>query len=146
MAQGSRKKSAGVLAAADMLSGLDKDSQKRVLELMVQKDPEMAKLIEGEMVQIDDLVKLNAKELQEFIKKVSLKDLSLALKSASKETTEHFINNVSKSMALEIKEGVYDTKVPKAEALEAYQRIMEVIRDLVDKGILILNKDNDEYV
>lgn len=146
MAQGSGKKGVGISVAADMLSGLDRDNQKRVLELMAKKDPNMAELIQNQMIQIDDLSFMKVKMLQEFLRKVEINDLSLALKMASKETVSFFVDNVSKSMALEIKEGVYDRKVPKEQAAESYQKVMELVRALVEQGSLVLKKDNDEYV
>lgn len=146
MASGSGKKGAGVSVAADMLSGLDKDNQKRVLEIMQKKDPQMAQLIEHQMVVLDDLSHMTVNMLQDFLKRVKLSDLSLALKAASKETVDFFIQNVSKSMALEIKEGVYDRKVPKEQAAEAYQNVMTLVREMVEEGSLVLKTDNDEYV
>lgn len=148
MGQGSGKKEAGVgvQVAADMLSGLDKDNQKRVLELMVKKDPQMAELIQKHLVQIDDLQLMTTQMLQDFLKKIPLEELSLALKMASKETVEFFLNRVSKSMALEIHEGVYERKVPKEKASEVYQKVMETTRQMVDSGELVLKGNNDEYV
>jgi flagellar motor switch protein FliG len=146
LSQGSNKKGVGISVAADMLSGLDRDNQKRVLELMAKKDPNMAELIQNQMVQIDHLSLMTVKMLQDFLKNVDLKELSLALKMASEETVTFFTDNVSKSMALEIKEIVYERKVPKEQASEAYQKVMDRVRSMVEEGSLVLKNDNDEYV
>lgn len=143
---GSGKKGTGVETAAQMLSGLDKDNRDRVLEIISKKDPQMAEIIKLNLVQIDDLIKMTISMLQDFMKEVSLGDLALALKFADKNTVNFFCDNLSKSMALEIRETVEEKKVQKKIAEEAYQKVMDKVRQLVDSEKIILKKDSDQYV
>lgn len=142
----SRKKGIGVESAAQMLSGLDKENRDRVLEIMSKKDPQMAELIKMNLVQIDDLKNMTVSMLQDFMKEVDLKDLALALKFADKTTVNFFCQNLSKSMALEITDILDIQKVQKSTAQQSYQKVMDKVRLLVDKGTLILNKDSDQFV
>jgi len=142
----SGKKGIGVESAAQMLSGLDKENRDRVLEIMSKKDPKMAELIKMNLVQIDDLKNMTVSMLQDFMKEVDLKDLALALKFADKTTVKFFCQNLSKSMALEITDIIDIQKVQKSTAQQAYQKVMDKVRLLVDKGTLILNKDSDQFV
>lgn len=130
--------------AADMLSGLDKDNRDRVLEIMTKKNPELAHLIQEQLVRIDDLVHMTVKMLQDFIKQVDIQDLAIALKFSNEETFNFFKENLSKSM----KEDLiffYEKKIPKEKADQTYQSVMEKVRTMIDQGQIVL-KDNEDYV
>ncbi len=145
MTSSSGKKGVGISAAADMLNGLDKENRDRVLEIMIKKDPSLAHLIEEQMVKIDDLKTMTNNMLQDFVKVVSMEKLGMALKFGEESTLEFFLSKLSRSMSEDLK-FYYDKKVPREKAQEAYQEVMNKIREMVDQGKLVLGGDQDEFV
>lgn len=144
MSSSSGKKGTGISAAAEMLNGLDKENRERVLEIMTKKNPELAHLIEEQLVRIDDLVHLTMKMLQDFIKEVKIEELAVALKFSNEETYNFFLNNLSKTMSEDLKFH-REKKIPREKANQTYQKVMGKVREMVEKGQLVL-KENEDYV
>ena len=136
----------GLEEAAKMLSGLSPKQRSKVFSLIVQKDPEMAEALKKNMVVFEDLKFLSQKMLIELLREIDLKDLSLALKSSSEELRKLFLGNDSKAIKREILDVLNGKLVPLSKAQEAQEKVMEVVREKVDRGELILKESGDEYV
>lgn len=146
MTGGSNKKETGVNIAAKMLSGLDTQSQKRVIELMAKKDPKLTELIQQNMVRIDDLNTMTVSMIQDLFKKIKIDKFSVALKLASKETQNFFYENVSRSMKEEMEEIIEHKKMKKSEVEQIHSEVMEEVLKMVSEGKIILGNSGEEYV
>jgi flagellar motor switch protein FliG len=135
----------GPKVATDMLAGLDPDSRKVVLEKMAAIDPELTEALKSQMISLDDLPKMTIKMLPDFLKRVVQSDLALALKICSQETQKFFIEKGNRSLSMDIKDTLSGQKVPKAKCIEAHDKVLIVVKEMVEEGRLILNS-NDEYV
>lgn len=142
----SPKKETGVNVAAKMLSGLDSQSQKRVMELMAQKDPRLTEIIKQNMVKIDDLTSMTTAMIQDLFKKIPLNKFAVALKLADKETVSFFCENVSRSMREEIQEIVDIKKMKMSEVEVIHSEVMDTVRTMVEKGEIVLGNSGEEYV
>lgn len=137
---------AGIKEAAKILAGLDFQQREKILELIVQKSPEMAETLRQNLVSIEDLQYATVKMLQEFLKEVSIGDIGFALRIASKEVQDHILNSVSRSVREEISEILEGDPQPVPKVREAYQRVMAVIQVKAEKGELILKAGGEELV
>lgn len=146
MTGGSNKKGTGVNIAAEMLSALDTQSQKRVIDLMAKKDPQLTDLIKQNMVRIDDLTSMTSSMIQGLFKNIKLEKFAVALKLAENETQNFFYQNVSRSMKEELVEIIEQKKMKKSDVEQIHSEVMEVILKMVNEGQIVLGKSGEEYV
>ncbi|MCR9205675.1 MAG: hypothetical protein NXH75_13915 [Halobacteriovoraceae bacterium] len=146
MTGGSNKKGTGVNIAAEMLSALDTQSQKRVIDLMAKKDPQLTDLIKQNMVCIDDLTSMTSSMIQDLFKNIKIDKFAVALKLAEEETQNFFYENVSRSMKEELLDIVEQKKMKKSEVEKIHSEVMEVILKMVNDGQIVLGNSGEEYV
>ena len=139
------KVNGGPKAAAELLSSLDSSTRDEVVKKMKELDPELTEHLISGLISLEDLPKMTVKMLMDFLKRVDQKHLVLALKLSSSETQNFFIEKANRSLSLEIKEVLAGPKVPKIKCEEARDKVLEVVRAMVDEGSLVLS-DHDEYV
>lgn len=133
----------GLEAAAKMLAGLDSRAQQRILEDIALKNPEMAQALRESMVTFDDLQFLSVKMLQELLREIKIKDLALGLRIGSPELKQKILSQISGGMRAEIEEVLLGPPKPVEKVQEAVTRVMEVVRAKIDKGELVLRKDDE---
>ncbi len=136
----------GVKEAAKLLQGLDPIMRTKVFDIIKKQDPNMAEILEKEMVVFDDLKYITQQMLYELLKEINPDDLALALKVASKELQEHILNNLSKRVKEDFLEVLNGPLRVVRDVLEASERVMLVVRKKVDKGELVLSPDHEKYV
>lgn len=134
----------GLEAAAKMLAALDPQSQKRILQDIASKNPEMAQALRESMVTFDDLQFLSVKMLQELLREIDIKDLALGLRMGCPELKSKVLNNVSKGLRREIEEVLLGPPRPVEKVQEAVARVMEVVRAKVEKGQLVVKADDQD--
>lgn len=141
-----KKNKTAIDVAADMLNGLPKDQKEKVLKLMKEKDPNMAGLIEANLFRLENLTLMTPKMLPDFLKAIELKDLALALKLEDQKVQDFFFQSLSKRMSEELKDLIQNSKVPRSQAEEASRKICEASKDLIERGVLVLDSSGDEIV
>lgn len=139
-----KKIKAGKEEAAKILSGLPPENRAAVMELLAQKDPLLLEELKKNMVVFEDLVYLTTKMLQNLLREIKLDDLGLGLRMGSEELKEHILSNVSSRMKKDILETLQGPPREVTLVQEATERIMEVVRDKVEKGELVLVKGKGE--
>ncbi len=137
---------AGVKEAAKILAGLDFKQREKILEIIAKKDPRMGDLLRENLVTIDDLQYATVKMLQELLREIKITDLALALRLANSEVQQHILNSISKSMREEIVEVLNGPPLPLEKVRPAYQRVLGVIREKVERGELVLKEGGEELV
>ena len=139
------KVNAGPAAATELLSGLDSQSREKVIRKMSEIDPELTEALLSQLISLDELPKMTPKMLQDFLKRVVPDDLVLALKVCQASTGQFFLDNANRSLVREIQESKSGAKVPKSKCIEAQDRVLEVMKKMIDEGSLILD-NSDDYV
>lgn len=134
----------GIKAAAKMLAGLSKSAREKVLESISKKDPKMAMALHKSMYTFDDLQYLTPMMLIELLRGIKIPDMGLALRIASPELKDHVLKNSPRGMRQEMEEILLGPPQLASKVEEAQERIMSVVREKIDKGQLIINKDNSE--
>ena len=136
-----RSKYGGRKQVAEILNETSKETWQEILDEMREIDDEVANEVNNLMFVFEDLILLNDKYIQEILKEIDGKELTLALKGATSEIQDKIFNNMSKRAALGIKEDMeYMGPVRLSEVEEAQQRIVEVVRSLEEAGTIVIGK------
>ncbi|MCL6600560.1 flagellar motor switch protein FliG [Alicyclobacillus macrosporangiidus] len=137
----------GVDAVVKILNGVDRSTEKAILEQLEVEDPELADEIKKRMFIFDDIVLLDNRSIQRVIRDVDPKDLQLALKVAPQQVQEVIFANMSKRMAEMFKEEMeYMGPVRLRDVEDAQQRIVGVIRRLEETGEIIVARGGGDDV
>ncbi|AXI39843.1 MAG: flagellar motor switch protein FliG [Bacillaceae bacterium] len=138
----------GIETVVEVLNGVDRSTERTILEALEVQDPELAEEIKKRMFVFEDIVTLDNRAIQRVIREVDNNDLMLALKVASDEVKEIVFKNMSTRMAETFKEEMnYMGPVRLRDVEEAQSRIVEVIRRLEDAGeIVIARGQGDEII
>lgn len=138
----------GVPALVDILNRVDRATEKAILEKLEEDDPELAEEIKNRMFVFEDIVHLNDRAIQQVLKEVDTKELSLALKGVTEEVLNKILKNLSKragAMLVEDMEFMGPVRLKDVESSQ--QRIVNVIRSLEEAGeIVIIRGGEDELV
>lgn len=94
----------GVDSVVEVLNGVDRTTEKTILDSLEQKDPELAEEIKKRMFVFEDIVTLDNRSIQRVIRECENEDLLLALKVSSDEVKEIIFRNMSQRMADLMKE------------------------------------------
>src|SRR5699024_6948331 len=94
----------GIQAVVEVLNGVDRSTERTILDELERKDPELAEEIKKRMFVFEDIVILDNRSIQRVIREVDGEDLRLSLKVASEEVKEIVFNNMSTRMAETYKE------------------------------------------
>lgn len=135
----------GVDYVADVMNHVDRSSEKKIFEILDQSNPELAKGIRDKMFVFEDILDMDNRSVQRFVRDCDVKDIVYALKTATEEMKEVFFSNMSKRMAESVQEDLeVTTNIRLKEVEEAQQRIVMVIRRLEEEGEVIIRKGGAE--
>ncbi|WP_044557522.1 FliG C-terminal domain-containing protein [Halobacteriovorax marinus] len=136
----------GVREAAKILSALSMSERERILKDIASKDPQTAELLRKNLITFEDLKLMTVKMLAELLREIKIYDLALGLRMGSKELQQFILSNVSSSIKEEILQTLNGPVRPVSEVEESIARIMQVVREKVEKGELILSTSSEELV
>ena len=137
----------GVETVVNILNGVDRSTEKTILESLEIEDPELAEEVKKRMFVFEDIVNLDNRSIQRVIREVDHNDLQLALKVASEEVKDVIFKNMSKRMAETFQEDMeYMGPVRLRDVEEAQTRIVSTIRRLEELGEVIIVRGGDDLV
>lgn len=137
----------GVDAIVKILNGVDRQTEKSILESLEVSDPELAEDIKKRMFIFEDIVQLDDRSIQRMIRDVEQSDLQLALRTASDEVKEAIFRNMSKRMAETMQQDMeFAGPVRLRDVEEAQQRIVAQIRRLDEMGEIVLSRGGGDDV
>lgn len=129
----------GVDHVAEMLNLADRSTEKSILEAIEAEDPDLVEQIRRLMFVFEDILLVNDKGIQAFLKEIDNEDLTLALKTASDELKEKIFSNMSDRAQQMIQEDMeYMGPVRLSDVESAQQKIVDVVRRLEDAGEIII--------
>lgn len=134
----------GVKEAAKMLAGLSRSAREKVLEIISKKDPVMAQNLHKSMYTFEDLQFLTPMMMIELMRSIKIADMGLALRIATPALKDAVMKNSPRGMREEMEEILIGPPQLASKVEEAQERIMVIVRDKIDKGQLIINKDSSE--
>lgn len=138
----------GIDYVADIMNNLDRTSEKNVFDGLSEHDEELADEIRKRMFVFEDIVTMDDRSVQRFVRDCDPRDLVLALKASNSEVANKLFTNMSSRMAQSIKDDLeITTNVRIRDVEEAQQRIVGIIRGLEEKGeIIILKGGKDDII
>ena len=138
----------GVKAIVEVLNRVDRTTEKTIIETLEVDNPELTEEIKRLMFVFEDIVMLDDRSLQMVLREVDTKDLSLALKATPKEVAAKVFKNMSSRAADMLREEIeYMGPVKIRDVEEAQQKIVNVIRNLEDKGEIVVSRGKgDEMI
>ena len=137
----------GIEAVVDVLNGVDRATERTILEELAYKDPELAEEIKKRMFVFEDIVTLDNRAIQLVIRDCDNEDLILALKVASEEVKEVIFKNMSTRMRETFQEELEVMgPVRLRDVEEAQGRIVGVIRRLEESGEIIIARGGGDDI
>ena len=138
----------GVKAIVEVLNRTDRTTEKSIIETLEVDNPELAEEIKRLMFVFEDIVQIDDRSLQLVLREVDTKDLSLALKATPKEVADKVYKNMSKRAADMLREEIeFMGPVKIRDVEEAQQKVVNVIRNLEDKGEIVISRgQGDEMI
>ena len=133
---------------AAIMNNLERSSEKAIFDGLEVKDSGLAEEIRKRMFVFEDIVHMDDRSVQRFIRDCDMRDIVLALKGADKDVADKLFANMSTRMRQNIQEDLdITTNVRIRDVEEAQQRIVGVIRELEERNeVLILKGGKDEII
>lgn len=138
----------GIDYVAEVMNNMNRGNEKLIFDEMGRRDAELTEAIRKKMFVFEDIVMLDNRAIQRFLRECDSKDLVYALKGVSDENLSSLIfSNMSSRMAEAIRSDLEITSnVRLRDVEEAQQRIVNVIRRLEEEGELIINRGGKDEV
>jgi flagellar motor switch protein FliG len=137
----------GIAAIVQILNGVDRGTERTILDSLEIQDPELAEEIKKRMFVFEDIVNVDNRSIQRIIRDIENADLQLALKVASEEVREAIFKNMSKRMAETFREEMeFMGPVRLRDVEEAQTRIVATIRRLEEAGEIIIARGGGDDI
>jgi len=140
-------KTGGIDSIVEIISKAGRKTEKQILEILDEKDPEMAEEIRKKLFTFEDIIKVDDRSLQKVLRDIDTRDLAIALKGVSNDLREKFYKNMSSRAAEMLKEEMeYMGPVRIRDVEVAQQKIVSVIRKFEEAGEIVLMGSGDDFV
>lgn len=137
----------GVDYIADVMNHMDRGNEKLIFDEIGKENPELAETIRKKMFVFEDILGMDDRSVQRFIRDCDMKDVVYALKNASPEMQSLFYKNMSSRQAETVKSDLEVTvNVRLKDVEEAQQRIVNLVRKLDEEGELIISKGGKDDI
>ena len=138
----------GIDYVADVMNNLDRTSEKNIFDGLSEHDQDLADEIRKRMFVFEDIITMDDRSVQRFVRDCDPRDLVLSLKASNSEVANKLFSNMSTRMAQSIRDDLeITTNVRMRDVEEAQQRIVGIIRGLEEKGeIIILKGGKDDII
>ena len=137
----------GVDAVVEILNTVDRATEKHIMETLEIEEPELADEIRKKMFVFEDILMLDDRSIQRVLRDVDNNDLALACKSANEQVQNAIFNNLSKRLAVMIKEDMdFMRPVSMKDVEEAQQKIVNIIRKLEDSGEIVISRGGGDEI
>jgi len=137
----------GVQAIVDILNSVDRGTEKYIMETLEIEDTDLAEEIKKRMFVFEDILTLDNRSIQRFLRDVDNNQLAVALKGATEEVQSVIYSNMSKRLAEMIKEDLeFMGPVRLKDVEEAQQKIVNVIRKLEDTGEIVISRGGGDEI
>lgn len=137
----------GVDAVVEILNTVDRSTEKHIMETLEIDEPELADEIRKKMFVFEDVLLLDDRAIQRVLRDVDNNDLAMALKSANEQVQNAIFNNLSKRLAVMIKEDMeFMGPVRMKDVEEAQQKIVNTIRRLEDSAEIVISRGGGDEI
>lgn len=127
-------KSAGGLAPLlQMLTNMDRGSEKQIIDAIKQQNPQLAKQLEEQYFSFEDIVNMDDKVVKRALEEVHKTTLALALKGVDANVKMKVMNNLSDRAAAILQDDI-DVMGPQPKQLvdDAQREVTKTLRSWKD--------------
>src|SRR5690625_1571279 len=137
----------GIQTVVEVLNGVDRSTERTILDTLEVQDPELAEEIKKRMFVFEEIVILDNRAIQRVIREVENEDLRLSLRVVSDEVKDVIFKNMSQRMADTFKEEMeYMGPVRLRDVEEAQTRVVSTIRRLEDIGEIVIARGGGDDI
>ena len=137
----------GVDSVVEILNTVDRSTEKHIMETLEIDEPELADEIRKKMFVFEDILLLDDRAIQRVLRDIDNSDLAIALKSANEEVQNAIFNNLSKRLAVMIKEDMeFMGPVRMKDVEEAQQKIVNTIRRLEESAEIVISRGGGDEI
>ena len=143
----SNVKVGGIDYVAGIMNNLDRSSEKSIFDGLSAHNADLADEIRKRMFVFEDIITMDDRSVQRFVRDCDPRDLVLALKTANADVANKLFINMSARMAESIRDDLeVTTNVRMKDVEDAQQRIVGVIRDLEERNEIIIMKGGKDDI
>jgi len=144
---GSNVEIGGIRTVSEIINRMGRAESKSLIDQISEKNPELASKIRDMMFVFEDIIKLSNSDIQEILKHIDKKDLTIALKGAPEELAKKFFSNMSSRAAETLKEEMEFLGPVKVKDVERAQKaIVDVVRRLDEEGVISISGGGEEVL
>ena len=138
----------GVESIVEILNSVDRGTEKHIMEALEIDDTDLAEEIKKRMFVFEDILLLDNRSVQRFLRDVDNSMLVVALKGSTEEVRELVFANMSSRVVDTIREDIeFMGPVRLKDVEEAQQKIVNIIRKLEEAGEIIISRGGgDELI
>jgi flagellar motor switch protein FliG len=137
----------GVQSIVDILNSVDRGTEKYIMETLEIEDTDLAEEIKKRMFVFEDILTLDNRSIQRFLRDVENQQLAIALKGSTEEVQNAILSNMSKRLSEMIKEDMdFLGPVRLKDVEEAQQKIVNIIRKLEDAGEIVISRGGGDEI
>ena len=137
----------GIDYVASIMNNLDRTSEKSIFDGLSAYNRELADEIRKQMFVFEDLVTMDDRSVQRFLRDCEPRDIVLSLKATTEEVANKLFANMSSRMAQNIRDDLeITTNVRMKDVEDAQQRIVDVMRKLEDQNEIIIIKGGKDDI
>ncbi|RLT46146.1 MAG: hypothetical protein DWI63_00295 [Chloroflexi bacterium] len=130
-AGGKKAKIGGPDFLVSLLQGIDRPTEKLILEGLESSKPELAEAVKAQLFTFEDVRKLTDKAIQRIMRDVNKADLVVALKSSSADLQSKIWKNMSSRAAQMMQEELQFMPPTKLTTVyDAQRKVIDLVRDL----------------
>ena len=131
----------GLSVLVGILNRGSRETEKDVLESIELSDPDLAGRIRDALFIFDDVARLDDRAIQQLLKSVDSRDLSVAMKGAGETVTACILRNLSERARENLVEEIEFLKgLRQTEIEEARTRIVRAVRTLEEAGTITIER------
>jgi flagellar motor switch protein FliG len=138
----------GASAIAEILSHSDRQTERQILGELETEDSELVEQIRANLFTFDDVIALEARSLQQILRRVPASTLAAALKGAQldDDAMAHIRSNLTERGAQTLEEELEVLGAIRTSQVDAAQaEIVRTARELDAEGVIVIAR-NDEVV
>ncbi|MGC9168184.1 MAG: flagellar motor switch protein FliG [Desulfurella sp.] len=144
---GSNVEIGGIRAVSEIINRMGRTESKSLIDQISEKNPDLASKIRDMMFVFEDIIKLSNADIQEILKHIDKKDLTIALKGAPEELSKKFFSNMSSRAAETLKEEMEFLGPVKVKDVERAQKaIVDIVRRLDEEGVISISGGGEEML
>lgn len=138
-------KAGGIQTLANILNRADRATEKNVIELLKDYNPQLVDNVKELMFVFEDIVNLEDRAIQRILREIETKDLALSLKGIKDDVKDKILRNMSERAQTMLLDDIeYMGPVRARDVQVAQSKIVGLIRALEAAGEIVVFRGVDE--